>query len=1060
MTEQLGRRPGLVLVALAAVLGACPAARAQGHVDEVVVGDVVPAGGAVSAAQALAQRDVDRELREIREGWNDGSPASRERAFERMAALGADASPALPLLIGALRDPSPPIRARAADCIGRIGSAAKESVPALTALLKDPEAAVRDAAATALARFGRRAAGSIDAMVESLRAPADRRCPGVALALARIGEPVARALIDLLKADDPALRRAVIEGIEKTAQSGSWDEARAVARAVGPLYWTLARDPEPGVRVALASMLVTTRSGSTLEIAALGGLLRDPHLEVRLAVTQAVGGYDHLPNDLRVAFLELLKDGDGRVRAAAAKAIPQAELAAAPVIDRLLIALEDPDSHVRVAAAEKLAAARSTDAQVEEHDRLVLSMWTSAALAHHPAAARILASALDDTRPGVRAAAAHLLPAFRAEAVAAVPRLTERLRDPTPAVRAAAAEALTELGPASRPAVRALLGMLANPDDASQEGRLASFNAAKALAAIGGDARAKMLRVLIGQLNSLDDGVRQRAEQIVVALGPKVAGDLFRILSDSRSPHRVQAEVQGLLYTLLQQDQSRHVFCASPSRPEVVAARPVMRSLARDADPEVQIAALAVLAAIEPEATEAADAYLDHVRSGANPDLDSLWLAQVVQPAMIPTLIKGLKDQDAKVRLATANTLSTLAERLSGRDQADQADSSQSEAEKVRSSERRRQLKVQAARALLSSLGDPDDRVRWITAETLGVLHVEARVVVPTLIEMVKTATGRVPPDDIAIRSFQEEGQPYLLGANDKTGDPLRIAAIQALGSFGREAAAAVPQLVRALRDKDSRVRWFAAEALGLIGPDAKAGVPALVEALRSRDVATGKRDDAMEDGPIRLIAALGLGKIGPEARAAIPELIAALSGPDSRVRGEAAQALGLIGPEAHAAVPELIRLMLRETVNDVAERAKEALARLGVTAAPAVTELLHDRDPEVRAKAVEILGQMDATSAVPIPKLVRCLHDRDAGVRTAAANALASAGDRAGAAIPPLVIALMDRETGVSQAARAALAAIGKSAQPSVFAMWDAAATRAVELVERSGWVVVPLEP
>ena len=182
----------------------------------------------------------------------------------------------------------------------------------------------------------------------------------------------------------------------------------------------------------------------------------------------------------------------------------------------------------------------------------------------------------------------------------------------------------------------------------------------------------------------------------------------------------------------------------------------------------------------------------------------------------------------------------------------------------------------------------------------------------------------------------------------------MRIAAIRALGGFGREAAEAVPQLVRALGDDDPRVRWFAIEALGLIGPEAKDAVPALVEALRSRDLAyalASEDSDALKDGPIRLIAAFALGRIGPDARAAIPDLIAALSGPDSRVRGEAARALGLIGPEARAAVPALIRLVTRGTVAEVAERAAEALGRLGSVAVPAVIEMLHDADPEVRGR-------------------------------------------------------------------------------------------------------------
>ena len=174
--------------------------------------------------------------------------------------------------------------------------------------------------------------------------------------------------------------------------------------------------------------------------------------------------------EARPAEVAALDERPGDVRVAAARAVPQPDLVAPVVIDRLLAALKDPDPRVRAAAAVKLAEARYTAREMDSRRRPVATVvYTSAALSHHPAAGRILTSALEDSRLEARVAAAHLLPAFPAEAAAAIPRLKERLKDTAPAVRAAAAEALAELGPASRAAERALLGILANPDDGSQE---------------------------------------------------------------------------------------------------------------------------------------------------------------------------------------------------------------------------------------------------------------------------------------------------------------------------------------------------------------------------------------------------------------------------------------------------------------------------------------------------------------------------------------------------------------------------------------------------------------
>ncbi len=296
---------------------------------------------------------------------------------------------------------------------------------------------------------------------------------------------------------------------------------------------------------------------------------------------------------------------------------------------------------------------------------------------------------------------------------------------------------------------------------------------------------------------------------------------------------------------------------------------------------------------------------------------------------------------------------------------------------------------------LVPALQDADDRVRWIAAETLGVLAVEAKTVIPLLIAMLKSETKRIAVDDeyVAIRSFDEPA--CRLGPN-KQGDPIRIAAIQALGSFGDATVPALPALIGTLRDPDLRVRWFAAEALARIGPAAKSAVPALIEAIRCKGVAEGAGDpldrqdegEGMEDGPIRLAAAMALGKIGPAANSAVPDLIAALSDPDSRVRGEAARALGAIGREAAAAAPELVRLATRSPGGTVADLCREASIQLGPASVPVLLNILRDRDPDTRLAAISLSGGFEDLAAGAIPELIGSLNDRDPEMRAAAAGA------------------------------------------------------------------------
>lgn len=64
----------------------------------------------------------------------------------------------------------------------------------------------------------------------------------------------------------------------------------------------------------------------------------------------------------------------------------------------------------------------------------------------------------------------------------------------------------------------------------------------------------------------------------------------------------------------------------------------------------------------------------------------------------------------------------------------------------------------------------------------------------------------------------------------------VRRAVLQAIGECEVLAAPAVPNLIRALEDEDQGVRWNAATALSRIGPEAKDAVPALRRAQLSQD--------------------------------------------------------------------------------------------------------------------------------------------------------------------------------------------------------------------------------
>ena len=106
-------------------------------------------------------------------------------------------------------------------------------------------------------------------------------------------------------------------------------------------------------------------------------------------------------------------------------------------------------------------------------------------------------------------------------------------------------------------------------------------------------------------------------------------------------------------------------------------------------------------------------------------------------------------------------------------------------------------------------------------------------------------------------------------------------AAALALAQLGPGAAAAEPDLVRALQDKVNGTYWDAGTALGRIG---KQSVPDLTLALRDPDTL------------VRCAAAHGLGEVGPDAASAVPSLLQMHSRGTSNEQQIAAQSLARIG--------------------------------------------------------------------------------------------------------------------------------------------------------------------
>jgi HEAT repeat protein len=152
-----------------------------------------------------------------------------------------------------------------------------------------------------------------------------------------------------------------------------------------------------------------------------------------------------------------------------------------------------------------------------------------------------------------------------------------------------------------------------------------------------------------------------------------------------------------------------------------------------------------------------------------------------------------------------------------------------------------------------------------------------------------------------------------LIAALQHPSGIVRSAAVRALSKIGK---AAVPLLIRSLREGDSEMQEMAADALGVIGEDASEAAEDLKQLLNSAD--EGVRD----------WSAIALGKIAGSSEA-IPTLMTILrvrEGPN--VRARAVEALGNIGARARSAVP-LLRTLLGDPEDSVRSAAQEAIGRI-----------------------------------------------------------------------------------------------------------------------------------
>jgi HEAT repeat protein len=253
--------------------------------------------------------------------------------------------------------------------------------------------------------------------------------------------------------------------------------------------------------------------------------------------------------------------------------------------------------------------------------------------------------------------------------------------------------------------------------------------------------------------------------------------------------------------------------------------------------------------------------------------------------------------------------------------------------------------------------------------------------------------------------------------------EPVRQAAVTALGKIGKEARVAVDQLVQLLATSRPPLSAQAIQALGNIGcADGRVRSVLVNLWLSPLQLQSGKAQVAIALCKLHIAAQNLLGTVTGTL----------LANQDVCLRKAAAEALAWCSKNETDVVPALLMASLSDTKEEVRQMAQAgldhmhlshekaihlccrqlgdssyaeaALRKSGQLAVAALIAALGTEEPAIRVKAARILGCLGEVAAEAAPALTKALHDHDRDVRLAAVKALWNITKRADVVVPALV--------------------------------------------------------
>lgn len=579
---------------------------------------------------------------------------------------------------------------------------------------------------------------------------------------------------------------------------------------------------------------------------------------------------------------------------------------------------------------------------------------------------------------------------------AAAPILRAALRDRDPGVRQSVALVLVRAGAEIETSLPVLMENLWNDEDSFNENDRFRDRALEVLLRRRTSATPVVAAALCKAWRTAGPKARAVLERGLLVLQPEALPHLLDQLRQATGP-QARRDLAHLLARF--EGQSEHVL-------------PILREELRNPKFANQYAAMQALGALGPDAAEAVPELVPMlnnpqfgVRAAAASTLGSI--GRAARPA-VPGLKAMLQEARPEMRILAADALSRI------------------------------DLDVSAALALLcDAFPDPAFRISRVvervetpedlrdheiflirTAESIGRYGERAVLVLADLLD--NTDLDEWSADNISAQC----------GSNK------RIRAALLLAELGPEAKAAVPTLVRALKDKDPFVRDAAASALGRIGPAAREAVPDLIALLekQNRSLSGAEPWSAAQSGAAsrfgysqqpfdfrsagrgRLLVvepfgygyfnqdpyagvrpayphnpAYLLGRIDTEARSALPLLGEIAKDPGHPGRLSAALAMWRSGGEAPDLIPaftDALRSHARAVESKrtpLSPEMRECLAELDTQLKPslrAMAEWLNHRwwhdDQDDRAAVAEAIGRLGTDARAGAALLRPLIHGTD----------------------------------------------------------------------------------